>query len=67
MNRGEQGMRETNRLKLYSLCEKYLRTIIVRQELIFLDPHLECEDCQDKLNNYLSRIEDEMLNTLKEE
>lgn len=60
-------MKETNRLNLYELCGKYIRTMDVKRELIFLDPHLKCDDCPEKLENYLKKLEKAMLETLQRE
>lgn len=60
-------MKESNRGLLYKYCEEYLKTLMVRQELVFLDPHLECPIAKEKLDNQLKVLEKGMLETLQEE
>lgn len=60
-------MKESNRGILYKYCEEYLKTLMVRQELVFLDPHLECPNAKEKLDNQLKVLERRMLETLQEE
>lgn len=60
-------MRESNRGKLYNLCEEYNRNVLIRSELYFLDPQMECPLAVEKLERRLLKLEELMLNTLQEE
>ena len=60
-------MKETNRGLLYKYCIEYIKTLIIRQELFFLDPEIECQKTKKRLENELEVLENGMLNTLKQE
>lgn len=59
-------MKETNRMKLYDYCKRYVRTIETRQDLIMLDPDADLEKPFSKLNYYLSKLENGILETVND-
>ena len=58
-------MKDTLRLQLYELCKNYVKTITILREYAFLDPHLKCDDCPEKLEAKLKRLEKAMSDTLQ--
>lgn len=59
-------MKETNRMKLYDYCKRYVRTIDTRQDLIILDPTAKLEKHHDTLNGCLSKLEQAILETVND-
>lgn len=59
-------MKETNRAKLYKLCEEYAFYLRMKSSFYVLDPQDGCE-VMDKMNETISWYEEMMLMTLQEE
>ena len=60
-------MKESNRQALYSLCEEYVKITNVQQEHFFLDPHMKCDDCMEKLDKRLEFLEGRLKEVVNEE
>ena len=60
-------MKESNRGLLYKYCTEYLKTLTIRQELVFLDPEIECPNAKEKLDKQLKMLEKGMLETLQDD
>lgn len=59
-------MKETNRMKLYDYCKRYVRTIETRQDLIMLDPDADLEKLLSNLDYYLLELEQAISETVND-
>lgn len=60
-------MKRNNRGRLYKTCVEYIKTLTINQEMVFLDPELDCPSMKSKLEGRLEFYEQLMLDILSEE